>query len=486
MRVGELARRTGVGVSTLRAWERRFHFLEPQRSPAGQRLYEESDVERVEAVLRVIAEGLTLSAAIARVSLATAAPHAGEAEALLYDQILQAVGEGIWVIRDGRTLYANWRMAEIMGCSVGELASLPMADLFDPADLPLVQERTTRARSGHRLRFVQELRRPDGTTFLAEVNTTPLVNRAGGYEGSVALDSDITTRHDAETQTRLRATILDSIGEAVTASTADGTLVYVNGAAERLFGWHTHDVLGRDNRDVFSTPGSDPKVGARILASLLRGRAWSGRYRMSRHDGSQFVAHVTATPTRGADDELVGYVGVVRDQTEPDRLERELRARERQAETLALLGAQALGRSDTQGASTLLAEVAQATRRLLQADRAAVLEIVATEHHLVVRADSPALREGLTLPLGSGSFTGYVALAAKVIVVDDIGTDRRFDPHPLSATLATSAAIGAPIFGEDGVKGVLIAASSTPSRFRQEDAHFIQGMANIVASALRG
>ena len=53
MRVGELARRTGVGVSTLRAWESRFRFLQPQRSPAGHRVYLESDVGRVEAVLRL-------------------------------------------------------------------------------------------------------------------------------------------------------------------------------------------------------------------------------------------------------------------------------------------------------------------------------------------------------------------------------------------------------------------------------------------------
>ena len=46
LRIGELARRTGVGVSTLRAWESRFRFLEPERSPAGQRLYVDSDVDR--------------------------------------------------------------------------------------------------------------------------------------------------------------------------------------------------------------------------------------------------------------------------------------------------------------------------------------------------------------------------------------------------------------------------------------------------------
>src|SRR3954452_18361580 len=125
MRVGELARRTGVGVSTLRAWEHRFRFLEPERSPAGHRVYEEADVERVEAVVRLVAEGLTLAAAISRVaSVGTAALPAGEAEALLYGQILQAAGQGIWVIHDGRTRYANRRMAELMGCSVEELIAM--------------------------------------------------------------------------------------------------------------------------------------------------------------------------------------------------------------------------------------------------------------------------------------------------------------------------------------------------------------------------
>ena len=89
MRVGELARRTGVGVSTLRAWEGRFHFLEPDRSASGHRLYDEADVGRVEAVVRLVAEGLTLAAAIARVSgVGTGALPTGEGEALLFGQIL--------------------------------------------------------------------------------------------------------------------------------------------------------------------------------------------------------------------------------------------------------------------------------------------------------------------------------------------------------------------------------------------------------------
>src|SRR5579864_4127647 len=131
MRVGELSRRTGVGVSTLRAWEARFHFLTPERSPAGHRLYADADVERVMAVLRLVGEGLTLPAAIARVSSAgLGALLEGQGEALLYGQVLQSVSQGVWVMRDGRSRYANRRMAELMGCLLDELLLAPVDELF--------------------------------------------------------------------------------------------------------------------------------------------------------------------------------------------------------------------------------------------------------------------------------------------------------------------------------------------------------------------
>lgn len=62
-RIGEVARRTGVSVSTLRAWERRYELLEPLRTDGGHRLYSEVDVGRVRAMQRLIDEGWSASAA---------------------------------------------------------------------------------------------------------------------------------------------------------------------------------------------------------------------------------------------------------------------------------------------------------------------------------------------------------------------------------------------------------------------------------------
>ncbi|MFM9018177.1 MAG: MerR family transcriptional regulator, partial [Actinomycetota bacterium] len=57
MAIGSLARRTGVPVDTLRAWERRYGVLRPTRTPGGQRRYGDRDVERVLWLAARVAEG---------------------------------------------------------------------------------------------------------------------------------------------------------------------------------------------------------------------------------------------------------------------------------------------------------------------------------------------------------------------------------------------------------------------------------------------
>jgi len=55
-----LAERTSVGTSTLRAWERRYGLLKPQRTPKGHRLYGESDVKKVSKILALLDDGHAL------------------------------------------------------------------------------------------------------------------------------------------------------------------------------------------------------------------------------------------------------------------------------------------------------------------------------------------------------------------------------------------------------------------------------------------
>lgn len=57
-----LAQKTNVGSSTLRAWERRYGLLQPERTPKGHRLYSAQDVARVGKILDLLNDGHSLPA----------------------------------------------------------------------------------------------------------------------------------------------------------------------------------------------------------------------------------------------------------------------------------------------------------------------------------------------------------------------------------------------------------------------------------------
>jgi DNA-binding transcriptional MerR regulator len=52
---------TGVNSVTLRAWERRYGLIKPERTPKGHRLYNQVHIEKIEQILDRLAQGITIS-----------------------------------------------------------------------------------------------------------------------------------------------------------------------------------------------------------------------------------------------------------------------------------------------------------------------------------------------------------------------------------------------------------------------------------------
>ncbi len=75
LRIGDLARRTGVTPEVLRVWESRHGFPRPRRLPSGHRRYTEADVILIKGVLRRRDAGTRLEVAIAEALGAPTAPR---------------------------------------------------------------------------------------------------------------------------------------------------------------------------------------------------------------------------------------------------------------------------------------------------------------------------------------------------------------------------------------------------------------------------
>ena len=76
MKIGGVAERSGIGIETIRYYEREGLLPEPVRRPSGYRQYDESTVERLEYIRRAKELGFTLAEIRELLELSFAA-HAG-------------------------------------------------------------------------------------------------------------------------------------------------------------------------------------------------------------------------------------------------------------------------------------------------------------------------------------------------------------------------------------------------------------------------
>ncbi|HEU0300337.1 MAG TPA: MerR family transcriptional regulator [Longimicrobium sp.] len=66
-RIKRVAHLTGINPATLRAWERRYGLVAPDRTGSGYRLYSDEDVAMLSRIKTLVDEGLTIGEAISRV-----------------------------------------------------------------------------------------------------------------------------------------------------------------------------------------------------------------------------------------------------------------------------------------------------------------------------------------------------------------------------------------------------------------------------------
>jgi PAS domain S-box-containing protein len=113
---------------------------------------------------------------------------------------------------------------------------------------------------------------------------------------------------------RFQANLLNEIGEAVIATDINGVITYWNRSAEKLYGWTSTEVIGRDLLNVTPTEMSRQQAED-IIEELKQGKKWSGEFQVQRKDGSVFPAYVTDTPVFNDEGELIAIIGISKDLT---------------------------------------------------------------------------------------------------------------------------------------------------------------------------
>jgi PAS domain S-box-containing protein len=166
------------------------------------------------------------------------------------------------------------------------------------------------------------------------------------------------------------------------------------------------------------------------------------------------------------------------------RVERDLRTRVHQQETVALLGQVALSGGDS---GVLLKGAAQAIGRELGVDFCEILELLPEGDRLIFRAGLPNVEHLIgreTVAAGQGSQAGFTLLSREPVIMADIDAETRFSPHHLMREHGIVSGMSAVIGGRERPFGVLNASTTQRRAFTKDDTLFLQSLANVLAAAI--
>jgi signal transduction histidine kinase len=177
-------------------------------------------------------------------------------------------------------------------------------------------------------------------------------------------------------------------------------------------------------------------------------------------------------------------VGIGQDVTERKRTERAIRRRSLQRAAVAQLGQQAL---TGLAPDALFSESVALVSSILNVDACQVAELEA-ESVLRVRT-AFGWRSGLgrsaTLLPGTGSLAGYALLTRSPVVSENLADETRFSVSPIAREHGALSAAGVIIGDPDRAFGALVAYTTRRiRRFSEDDVHFLQSVANVLATAV--
>jgi PAS domain S-box-containing protein len=131
------------------------------------------------------------------------------------------------------------------------------------------------------------------------------------------------TRHRLQQKNQLLIEAIESARDGIMITDREGTLVQVNGALERMFGYAREELVGQTPR-LLKSGSHPPAFFEDMWRTILAGLSWQGELINKRKDGTLLATSLTISPIMGSRGRLTHFVGIYRDISERKAMERQL------------------------------------------------------------------------------------------------------------------------------------------------------------------
>jgi PAS domain S-box-containing protein len=252
-----------------------------------------------------------------------------EIETKLNDRVFRALMENandaIFVLSlEGFILYGNQKSEKMLGVSREQMKGKFYNDFTVPEDVEHTAYQVGEVVDGNLGRTETRILQPDG--HIVDVVFSAVMIELEDQKVMLGIGRDVTEQKKTEEDRMRLAAIVEYSNDAIYAMDLDGIINVWNPGAERLFGYGSHEVLGRH---IFMLIPSDrhPEM-LRMMETCKKGQTLT-RVETTRKNRLQEKIPISVNwfPIRDKKGTIQGISAIVRDLTEPKHQEEFFRIR---------------------------------------------------------------------------------------------------------------------------------------------------------------
>jgi PAS domain S-box-containing protein len=413
-----------------------------------------------------------------------------------YKRLLESVTDYVYTVKleNGRpaTTSHGPGCVAVTGYTPEEYAANPLLwyQMIHEEDRNAVLEQATRLYAREATSPIEHrIRHKDGSVRWVTNTAVPRYDDHGGLVAYDGLIADITQRKRAEEAVRRAEegyrSIFEHAVEGIFQSTPEGLFLTANPALARMLGFASPEELIASVTDIGRQLHVSPERRAefgRLLAE--HGSVQGFEAQVYHKDGGVLWIALTGRAVRDERGTLLYFEGIVEDITERKQAEELLQARARQQAAVAVLGHRALASTDL---ATLMDEAVASVAQTLEVSHCAIFELLPDRQTLGLQAgigwhDDCVGRA--KVGAGAESLAGYTLSCQAPVSVPDLHTDTRFRVPSLLLDHAVVSAVSVIVPAANQPFGVLAAYTTAKRQFLQDDMHYLEAVAHVLATAI--
>lgn len=246
-----------------------------------------------------------------------------------YKALVEHALVGVYVVQDGRIVYANLRLAELFGYTTAALLALPsLLELVDPSDRATVQERLRQRIDGEITTSTHVMKgvRGDGSVVELEVYSTRTEH--DGRPAVTGTMIDATERRERERALEARERryrdLIENASDVVYTCDLEGRITSLNLAGQRLTGYTAAEATTMRLAD-FVTGAQRPLLDELLQRQVRERQDVTAEFEIHTRKGERRLLEVSTRPIQ-RDGTPVEIQGIARDVTERREQEQTLRS----------------------------------------------------------------------------------------------------------------------------------------------------------------